>query len=98
MLVSLKLSDEEFGTEEDRSPIERVEDLLNEQLPEQGVGEFDGNEVGGGYYTLYLYGPNADRLFDVALPIIQGGLTIRPGSYVVKRYGEPGSQEQRVAL
>lgn len=66
-----------------------LEDRLHEHLSGNPVGECDGNEFGDGRCRVYLYGPNADRLWDEVEPIVRE--TVWPqGSHAVKRYGEPG--------
>lgn len=75
------------------------EDRLADAVTEAGVGEWDGHEfaLDGSHAFIYLYGKDADRLAEVVLPIArQAGLA--KGSYLVKRYGEPGEPEERVDL
>ena len=41
-----------------------IEDQLTKILEEHRLGEFDGNDVGmDGTATLYIYGPDAERMF-----------------------------------
>jgi hypothetical protein len=54
---------------------------------DQGVGEFDGEEFGGGRCVLYMYGPDADRLFGVVEPILKATPVAR-GGFVIRRYGD----------
>jgi hypothetical protein len=63
----------------------------------EGVGEYDGNDVGQGWYTLSAHGPSADRIADVMVPMVQGAES-PPGSYAVKQYGPPGSREVRIDI
>ncbi len=39
-----------------------LEDQLRQAIEAGGLGEFDGNEVGPTETTLYMYGPDAERL------------------------------------
>lgn len=94
VLVHLKLSDAKFGTEDERSKITVLEDELTRNIAAAGVGEYDGNEVGGGEYTLYAYGPDARRLADVVRPSVLKRMTA-PGSYLIIRSGPPGAPEAR---
>jgi hypothetical protein len=66
-------------------------------MENSGMGEYDGNEIGGGTFTIYMYGSSAARLWDVAAPVLK---TLPPpaGSYAIKRYGEPGAKEDREPL
>jgi hypothetical protein len=50
--------------------------------------------------VLFTYGPDADRLFEAISGCLEG-FPIRPGAYVVKRYGranDPNAREERVPL
>lgn len=97
LIVTIPLHSGDMGSAEERKRIFTLEDQLTRAVRESGTGEFDGNEFGGGVCTLYMYGPSADRLFSVARPILR---RFRPptGSYLVKRYGKPGSKQDRLAI
>ena len=51
--------------------------------------EFAGNELAGGWAVLYL-GPSADRIAEAVLRSLG---SLRPGSYLVRRYGDPEASE-----
>jgi hypothetical protein len=96
--VFLKLS-EEFGSEEEREAIGELCEALEDAVESQNVGEFDGDEFGGGQCTLYMYGPSADRLFQaIQKPLLE--FKGAPGGYIIKRYGPPkdGIREVRIDL
>ncbi len=97
VLVWIKLSDEAFGSGDDEDIVFALEDELVAAIGEQGAGEFDGNEFGDGGCTLYMYGRSADCLFEVIAPILRAA-SLPLGSYVVKRYGDPGAPEERILL
>ncbi len=97
VLVYIKFSDDEFGQPEEREALYRLEDKLEPLVNSSGAGEFDGHEFGGGYGTLYMYGANADKLFDVVVQAIRDSKPQR-GSYVIKRYGNVGAKEERINL
>ncbi|HEY6413921.1 MAG TPA: hypothetical protein VIX42_09545, partial [Edaphobacter sp.] len=40
-----------------------VQEALIDLLEDESAGMFDGNEVGGGKIVLFLYGPDAERLY-----------------------------------
>ncbi len=67
-----------------------LEDRLEAAIAAAGVGEFDGNDVAvdGSDANLYMYGPNADKLFDVIRPILEG-IDYMKGAKVTLRYGPP---------
>ena len=81
----------------DLSSVFVLEDLLIATIEKAEAGEFDGNEVGGGSCTLYMYGPSADRLFDVVFPILVER-DLPAGSHVMKRFGGPGARAERIDL
>jgi hypothetical protein len=75
-------------TNTDLSPIFTLEDRLIAALADAHHGECDGNEVGGGEATIFLYGPDADALLQAVLPVLCSSADIRDG-WILKRYGSP---------
>jgi hypothetical protein len=67
-----------------------LERRLKDAISATGVGEYDGNEVAvdGSDGYLYMYGPDADKLFKVIRPILEKTSFMR-GAEVRKRYGPP---------
>jgi hypothetical protein len=99
VIAHLSLSNGDMGTEQERDVIFLLEDRLSAAIERAGVGEFDGNEFGAGECVLYMYGPDADRLYDTIVPHLQMAAAAR-GGYAIKRYGEasdPTAREVRVA-
>jgi hypothetical protein len=95
----LKLSDGKFGTSEEVSSINELSEILEAAIEEHEAGEFDGDEFGGGVARFFMYGPDADKLFDaIKQPLLDSPLS--RGGYAVKRYGPPedGIKEVRVEL
>ena len=84
-------------------PLFELERKLEHAISEARAGEYDGNEVAvdGSDGYLYMYGPDADRLFEVIRPILEKSSFMR-GAEVRKRYGPPqdGVRESvtRIAL
>jgi hypothetical protein len=80
-----------------------LEHQLEAAISAAGVGEYDGNEVAvdGSDGRLYMYGPDADKLFEIIRPILEATSFTR-GAEVKKRYGPPqdGVREQvlKIAL
>ena len=100
VLVHLPLTDHPFGSDRERAAIFDLADMLRDAIDDQGVGEFDGEAWGGGLCVLYMYGPDADQLFDVVAPILKEAPLAR-GSYAIKQYGVPedlSAREVRVDL
>jgi hypothetical protein len=97
LIVYIRLSDEKSGTAEERQKIFKLEDQIIALVEKSEAGEYDGNEIGEGFFTLYMYGTSASKLWDVTLPAIKSYPAL-PGSYAIKRYGKPGAKQDRVSL
>jgi hypothetical protein len=98
VIVHLPLSDDEFGSAEERETIFAFEDQIEQAIEKASAGEFDGNEFGGGECVLYMYGPDADRLLAAVEPLLRG-FPPAVGGHAIKRYGtasDPGAKEVRV--
>ena len=93
VITHLPLSSDEFGTEDEREAVFRLEDRITSAAKRLG-GEHDGNEFGAGEAVLYTYGPDADALLDAIRESLVG-IPVRPGAYAVKRYGRAGDAEAR---
>ncbi len=81
---------DEFG-------LDLIEDPLDEALDGSDAGELDGNEIGPEGAVIYLYGPDADRLYAAIEPVLRAA-PVPAGSYAVRRYGGPGARETRLPL
>jgi hypothetical protein len=83
----------------DIKPLFALEDRLEEAIKSASVGFFDGDEVAtdghDGY--LYMYGQNADRLFEVIKPVLVTAPFMK-GARVAKRYGPPGQATRQVVI
>ena len=97
LFIYLRLSDDEFGEPDEREALFALEDGLIDAIALKKAGEYDGHEFGEGFGTLYMYGPDVDQLFDAVIPTLTE-FGPRAGSYLVKRYGDPGSREEQVDL
>jgi hypothetical protein len=97
VIISMRLSNDHFGTEAEDSSLASLESELDQRLIESKVGEWDGHETGGGYHKIFLYGPCAESLTTAILPTVLEYAAL-PGSYMVKRFGEIGSDEQYIWL
>jgi hypothetical protein len=78
-----------------------LEDKLESAISKADVGEYDGNEIAadGSDGFLYMYGPDADRLFSVVKPILDDTPFMR-GAKVTLRYGSPkdGVKEKIIVI
>jgi hypothetical protein len=97
LFIRLKLSDAEFGDWSEREAAFVIEDALVGVFSAGTLGEFDGHEFGGGFATLFMYGPSADRMAEAVLPIVNG-FQLRSGSVLIKRFGPPGSRDESFEL
>jgi hypothetical protein len=90
----------EYGAT-DLDPLYELEDALTEVIESQGVGEYDGHEVAvdGSDGTLYMYGPDADRLFAAVKERLLATSVLR-NAVATLRYGPPedGVREAEVNL
>ena len=85
----------------DLAPLFALQGQLEQTINDAGVGEFDGNEIAvdGSDGSLYMYGPDADRLFATVRPVLERSTAIRNAVATV-RYGPPGDdvRSMRVPL
>ncbi|GLH75432.1 hypothetical protein SSBR45G_03400 [Bradyrhizobium sp. SSBR45G] len=89
-----------FVSEHECAEIADLTAKLQQAIDHHGVGEFDGDEFGGGRCVLFMYGRDADQLFGVVAPILKA-VPLTRGGFVIKRYGEakdPDAVEVRVDL
>jgi hypothetical protein len=97
LIITIPLRSGKTGNPDELKRLHVLEDQLNLAIKDSKVGEYDGDEVGEGVFTIYIYGPSAERLFAVVRPILK---RFRPptGSFLIKRYGKLGSKQDRVAV
>ncbi|MFD3872830.1 hypothetical protein [Streptomyces sp. NPDC058623] len=99
VIAHYRLAGDGLGESSQREVVRQAQSLLTDAIEQADVGEFDGNEYGGGEVVLYAYGPAADALFAVMAPILND-LPFRP-AHAVLRYGsvdDPSAAEHRVNL
>ena len=82
---------------DDEFDLATIEDQLIDVIATHEVGEFDGNEVGQEGATLFMYGPDAERLF-AAIESTLRAYPLCKGARVVVRRGPPGAAERSVIL
>lgn len=81
---------EKFWTE-DLQPLDPLYDLEDEligRLQDKEVGELDGHEIAmdGSDGFLFLYGPDADTLFQTIEPVLRAS-KVTQGGHATLRYG-----------
>ena len=72
-------------------------DRLREVVQRDSLGEYDGDETGPTETTLFLYGPDAERLFTGIEPTLRA-YPLCQHARVVIRHGPPGAPEREVRL
>jgi hypothetical protein len=74
----------------DLSRLFELESKLETAISDAKAGEYDGNEIAvdGSDGVLYMYGRDADRLFQVVEPILRA-TPFMNGAKVTVRYGPP---------
>jgi hypothetical protein len=85
----------------DLSRLFELESKLETAIADAKVGEYDGNEIAvdGSDGILYMYGPDADRLFQVVEPVLKA-TPFMNGAKVTVRYGPPadGVREKEITI
>ena len=76
----------------DLQPIFDLEERLEAAINDAGAGELDGNEMAedGSDGYLYMYGPDADRLFETIRPVLEVS-DLMKGASAKLRYGPPAA-------
>jgi hypothetical protein len=70
-----------------------IEDRLIEVINANGLGEFDGNEIGPTEAILFMYGPDAELLYQ-GIEATLRGYPLCQGARVVIRHGGPGAPQR----
>ena len=86
-----------WSPQDDVRRIHQLEEKLAAAIAQSSAGEFDGDEFGKDTCTLYMYGPSAQRLFEVTIRLLRD-FHASAGSYLLKRFGKPGARQERVEL
>lgn len=85
----------------DLGPLFELEEQLKEAIDAANAGEFDGNEIAlsGSDGSLFMYGPDADRLFEAVWPVLDSTAVIR-NIKANLRYGPPeeGVRERTITI
>jgi hypothetical protein len=96
VLLSFPLADR-MPTEQEMSQSAALQEELEASVAAAGTGELDGDEWGEGLCVVFLYGPDADKLWESIASVLEK----RPfpkGARAIRRYGPPGSREEQVDL
>jgi hypothetical protein len=93
VVVVVRLSGGEFGSEQERKDIQSLGGRIDAILARDGVGELDGDEFGDHTGTLYFYGPDAERIFAMIEPVLRSWPKMA-GGYVIKRFARQNRQQR----
>lgn len=74
-----------------------LQDQLRGVIDAKKLGEFDGNEFGPEETTLYMYGPDAERLFSGVESVLRGYPLCKEGVAII-RSGPLGAPQREVKL
>jgi hypothetical protein len=74
-----------------------LEEKIIEVIKGRGLGEYDGNEIGSGETVIFLYGPDAEKLFAAIEPIIRS-YPLCKNARVLIRQGGPGAKQREVRI
>lgn len=81
-----------FGSNAERDRVAKLEDTLDGVVERAGVGLLDGNEVGGGQYSIFLIGPDAGALWAAIEETVRHAEATR-GAKVILRQGDDGPEQ-----
>ncbi len=95
LLVVLKLSNRQTGTPTEQAEIDELGDQLGELVLDSGVGEFDGEELGGGECTMFFCGPDVQALIDLLRPVLRRSPLTRGAQFVRLIENAQGELERR---
>jgi len=95
LLLRLRLPESQTGDE--TSSIVALEEAIESALRKHRTGEFEGHDLRDGVWTLYLYGPDAERIFRSVEGVLRGA-RLDPSSHAIMRFGGRGAREERVRL
>jgi hypothetical protein len=95
LLLRLRLP--ESRAVEEAPTIVALEEAIESALREHEAGELEGHDLREGVWTLYLYGPDARRIFESIAGVVRGA-RLDPSSHAIMRFGERGAREERIPL
>ena len=86
VIIEIKLQNEGLGDDGQHELVRQVAGEIERIVREAAVGEYDGDEFGGGSVTLYIYGPDADRISSAVRPALERLVAGR--TKITLRYGD----------
>ena len=99
LLVVLRLSNRQMGTNEERMAIEAFASELEQAVLDAGVGEYDGDEIGGGQCMLFFCGSDVEKLIAVLRPLLHHAPLARGAHFERLVEGDDGEmRRERVPI
>jgi hypothetical protein len=90
--------DFDYG-KKDLLPLFALENQLETAIQQANVGEFDGNEIAvdGSTGTLFMYGPDGDKLFAAVRPVLEASEFMGAANVRI-RYGYADRNAREISL
>lgn len=76
--------------------IYEAEDQLAQAILPNDLGEVDGNEVGNGTATIYVYGPSCDAIWNAIEPVARGFSPLPARAFI--RSGGPDIKARQISF
>ncbi len=96
LFICVLLSGEGAALPGEIEQLTTLEDQLEEAV-RAGGGTFGRMVLRDGRCSYYLYGRDADRIYESIVSVLETAAIVR-GGYAIRRYGGAGSREERVDL
>jgi phage gp16-like protein len=87
LLVTLKLSDSDMGSDEDTEYVENLEEKLIQKVEALDFAFWDGHEFGGGFAKIFLYTSDVDQLYKALYKTFKN-INFTLGSCIVLQYSQ----------
>jgi hypothetical protein len=95
LLLVFPLAKGQMGTNQERQALELLADDLDAAVQAAGVGEYDGDEYGGGECTFFFCGPDVEQLLAVVRPLVKRSPLSRGAAFVRMVQAADGSFAQQ---
>lgn len=73
-----------------------LEEKIREVLEKQNLGEYDGDESGPGVTKIYLYGPDAEKMFSSLKPVLKNYPLCKNSKVLIRRGGPGATQREEI--
>ncbi len=93
-LDAMNLSDDVYQ----KYDLMTLEDKINEVIQPNNLGEYDGNESGPGVTIVYLYAPDAEKLFSSIKPILETYPLCKNAKAIIRKGGPGSTQREEIII